>query len=344
MRESLRAERVRGIAMPKFVVIGKTWGGFLDSAEAYGAVLSRDISSRPFLMNAMYYSMSRRFNRLPLPSCMGAFWHKVVFGDDAFRDDDDLYFLFCQNYTLSQSRVYLSYLRERYRRAKMVFMFRDSVAGSQASMSGWWRQLKKYFDAGLTFNKPDAEKHGLLYTDCWPGLLPKKEYQPENSSDVFFVGAAKDRLPLLLSIYERLTEAGVKCDFWITQVPDSEQKYSDAIHYNSPIPYDETCQKVMNTKCVLEVLPFGQNYSSIRPLESLTYHKKLLTTNINAPSEWFYSPEFVQVFSEASEIDTDFIRKPLAIEDEHRIFGSINPGDFGRFADFIIRNVHRKDS
>ena len=331
-------------AMPKFVIIGQTWGGFLPAAEAYGAVLNRDISSRPILMNLMYYSMSRRWNRLPLPGCMGAFWHRIVFDAGNFHDDDDLYFIFCQNYTLSQSRPYLTYIRKKYRRAKLVFMFRDSVAGTQASMAGWWKQLEKYFDAGLTFNRPDAEKYGLLYTDYWPGLLPDKKFQPENASDVFFIGVAKDRLPRILSVYERLRGAGLKCDFWITEVPESEQKYSDVIHYNMPIPYDETCQRAMNTKCVLEILPFGQNYSSIRPLEIMTYRKKLLTTNLNAPSEWFYNPEIVQVFGEASEIDTDFIAKPLSPEDEHRIFDGMNPGDFGRFADFIISNVRRKNS
>lgn len=343
MRESLKAVRGRG-AMRKFVVIGKTWGGLLDSAEAYGAILNRDILGRPVMMTAMYYSMSRRFNCLPLPGFMAAFWHRVMFRPGTLHDDDDIYFLFCQNYTLSQSRVYLSYLRKKYRRAKLVFMFRDSVAGRQASMSKWWCQLRKYFDAGITFNRPDAEKFGLLYTDRWPGLLPAKEYQPENASDIFFVGTAKDRLPFLLKVYERLTDSGLKCDFWIAGVPESEQKYSDKIHYNSPIPYDETCQKSANAKCVLEVLPYGQNYSSVRPLEALTYHRKLLTTNLNAPSEWFYDPEFVQVFRDPSEIDTDFITRPLSPEDERRIFGRLNPGDFAPFADFIIRNVHRKDS
>lgn len=69
-----------------------------------------------------------------------------------------------------------------------------------------------------------------------------------------------------------------------------------------------------------------------------------MTTNLNAPSEWFYNPEIVQVFSNASEIDTDFIKKTLTPEDEHRIFDGMNIGDFNIFADFIIRNVHRKES
>lgn len=90
---------------------------------------------------------------------------------------------------------------------------------------------------------------------------------------------------------------------------------------------------------MLEILPFGQNYSSLRVCEALWYHKKLLTTNLEAPQEWFYHPEIVQCFSEAQDIDTEFITRPLSAEDEQRIFNGMNIGDFGVFADWIIRHT-----
>lgn len=206
-----------------------------------------------------------------------------------------------------------------------------------------WNSIKDYYDAGITFNRRDAEELDLLFTDYWPCILPEKKFEPENQSDVFFVGQAKDRLRKILSVYEKLKDAGLKCDFWVSGVPESERRYSHDIHYVSRstmnfLTYDEVLQHVMNTKCVLEILPFGQNYSSLRMNESLWYHKKLLTTNLEAPSEWFYNPEIVQVFSDAKDIDTDFISQ-LSPEDEHRIYDGMNIGDWNIFADFIIKNV-----
>ena len=203
----------------------------------------------------------------------------------------------------------------------------------------------KYYDAVITMNRSDAENYGFLFCEYWPTLLPDKVFEPEKASDVFFCGAAKDRLSNILDIYEVLTASGLKCDFYVTGVPKHEQKYSDDIHYtedvtNHWLSYDDILQKDKNTKCVLEILPFGQNYSSLRVCEALWYHKKLLTTNLEAHREWFYHPEIVQCFTNAHDIDTEFIREPLSSEDEQRIFGSMKIGNFGIFADWIIENVN----
>ena len=329
--------------MPKFVIFGDPLGGFLASAEAAGAITWVDKIS-PFLRQIRRACLSTRINAvIPIPfKCI---WARINMKDIPVSYDEDVYFIFCETVRGISLEGYMKYFRKRYPRSKLVYFFRNPIAGPHASLGAMWEKIRDYFDAGLTFNKSDAEKYGLLYTDYWPCLLPEKDFQPENASDVFFIGQAKDRLPQILRVYERLTDAGLKCDFWITGVPESEQKYSDKIHYRKGwMSYENILQHDMNTKCVLEILPFGQNYSSLRPLEALWYHKKLLTTNLNAPSEWFYDPAIVQVFSEASEIDTDFIAKPLSPQDERRIFGGMNIGDFSVFADFLVRNVHRKDS
>ena len=206
-----------------------------------------------------------------------------------------------------------------------------------------WQDVSECYDLCLTINRSDAEKIGIMFCDYWPCVLPPKKFQPENASDVFFIGLAKDRLPKIIATYEKLSEAGLKCNFHVTGVPKNEQKYSDSIHYlekgNWIMSYDEVLQNVMNTKCVLEILPFSQNYSSLRVCEALWYHKKLLTTNLEAPQEWFYHPEIVQCYSDADDLDTEFITQVLSAEDENRIFGRMNIGDFGIFADFIIKNA-----
>ena len=220
----------------------------------------------------------------------------------------------------------------------------NPIAGPHINELPLWQYVKDYYDAAVTMNRYDAEKYGFLFCEYWPALLPDKAFEVEKASDVFFCGAAKDRLNKILSVYERLTDAGLKCDFWITGVPKKEQKYSPSIHYteevtNHWLSYDEILQRDMNTKCILEILPFGQNYSSLRVCEALWYHKKLLTTNINAPQEWFYHPEIVKVFTNAQNIDTSFITQPLNTEDEQRIFGHMKIGDFGIFADWLIKNA-----
>ena len=306
-------------------------------------MLTRKITSK-LIRLLLITHISRKINRiinLPFKSI----WDKLIINGESINYDNDVYFIFTESYRLAYSRDYLRHLRKKYRKCKLIFYFRNALVDKELRLTERWNAVKDCYDVGITFNRSDSEKLGVLFTDYWPCLLPEKKFEPENQSDIFFVGQAKDRLNKILSVYEKLKGAGLKCDFWISGVPENEQKYADDIHYMSEatlyfLTYDEVLQHVMNAKCVLEILPFGQNYSSLRVNESLWYHKKLLTTNLEAPSEWFYYPETVQVFSDAEEINTEFISCPLSPEDEHRIYDNMNIGDWNIFADFIIRNVH----
>ncbi len=328
---------------PQFVVYGNPLGGFLTSAKSHGAFLSTNITNK-FIYQFFRVHTAWKLNRIiELPYQF--LWEKLILDDTGISRDKRIYFIFTEGFRFAYSRNYLKYLRKKYKDCRLMFYFRNPIVRPHLILLEQWNFLKDYYDAGITFNRSDAEKLGLLFTDYWPCVLPEKNFEPENQSDVFFVGQAKDRLNKVLSAYEKLRGAGLKCDFWVSGVLDSEQRYADDIHYVSRstmqfLTYDEVLQHVMNTKCVLEILPFNQNYSSLRVNEALWYRKKLLTTNLEAPTEWFYNPEIVQVFSDAEDIDTEFISRPLSPEDEHRIYDNMNVGDWNIFADFIIKNVH----
>ena len=327
----------------QFVIFGNPIGGFLPSAKSHGAILSTNITSR-FIDKIFRMHTSWKLNRIiELP--FHSVWDRVILNDSGISCDKKAYFIFQDGFRLAYSRNYLKHLRRKYKDCRLIFYFRDPVDDTQSELMERWHHMKDYYDAGITFNRSDAEKLGLLFMDYWPCVLPEKKFEPEHQTDVFFVAQAKDRMSKILSVYEKLKGAGLRCDFWVSGVPDSEQRYADDIHYVSRrttnfLTYDEVLQHVMNTKCVLEILPFNQNYSSLRVNESLWYRKKLLTTNLEAPTEWFYNSEIVQVFSDAEDIDTEFISRPLSPEDEHRIYDNMNVGDWNIFADFIIKNVH----
>lgn len=319
----------------------------MPSARAAG-VFSAKVTMSYFVRLIFRAHTSGRINSvISLP--FKSIWCGAFMKDIPVKEDDDVYFIFIEGERISYIGDCLRYFRRKYRRSKLIYYLENPMMGPHACLVEYWHKISRFYDAGITHLRSDAEKHGLLFTDYRPCLLSEKEYQPENASDVFFIGQAKDRLAKILAVYERLTGAGLKCDFWITGVPKSQQKYSGDIHYKTEssykwMSYDEILQRSRNTKCILEITPFNQNYSTLRFFEALWYHKKLLTTNLDAPRGWFYDPEIVRVFKDASDIDPEFITKPLTPEDEHRIFDGVNIGDFNIFADFLIKNVHRKES
>ena len=116
---------------------------------------------------------------------------------------------------------------------------------------------------------------------------------------------------MLLSIYDKLSNAGLKCDFFICGVEKKDQIFREGIVYNKRISYDEVLKHVKASKCVLEVLQNGNNYVSIRTNEAIQYNKKLLTTNSEIINTSFYNKELVQIFS-GDNIDTNFFVKEVA--------------------------------
>ena len=324
-------------ANPKFVIFGRPIGGALPAASEAGAILTASPDNR--LLRRIMSLHSKPVNKTLFELPFTGLWDRVLFGESTLSSDDKVYFLFYEGTDFAYSRNYLKHLRKKYPNCRLVHLFRNPMCEAYFQVLRNWQTVRDYYDASVTLNRYDAGKLGILFCDYWPCLLPDKDFQPANASDVFFIAQAKDRLPVLLSVYERLADAGLKCIFHITGVPEREQKYADVIRYNQWLSYDEVLQNAVNTKCVLEILPYGQNYSSLRVCEALWYRRKLLTTNLEAPDEWFYDPRIVQTFSRAQDIDTEFITRPLSPKDEHDIFGGMVVGDFNRFADWLVKNV-----
>lgn len=169
------------------------------------------------------------------------------------------------------------------------------------------------YDAVLTFHKEDAERLGYFYCAVMPYRLPEINQGSLSESDVFFIGANKGRYKHLLLIYDKLSNAGLKCDFFICDVAKKEQIKKDGIVYNKRITYDEVLKHIKASKCVLEVLQNGNNYISIRTSEALQLNKKLLTTNREIMNTPLYNEDLVQVFS-GDDINIDFIIKDVAAD------------------------------
>jgi hypothetical protein len=120
-----------------------------------------------------------------------------------------------------------------------------------------------------------------------------------------------NRLPCLLSIYDRLTQLGLKCNFLITGVPPGKQIAREGIIYSKWMPYREVLQHVSHTKCILEILEDRNNYSSLRTFEALVFGKKLITANAGILRDPFYSPSQILYIESAKDITKEFFETPV---------------------------------
>lgn len=263
-------------------------------------------------------------------------WYKYCFNEKEVDINEDLYFMCYESFHMAYSRKYLSYLRNKYSNAKFVFFFSNPVDSYNFEKL---KSVRDLYDAVITFNNNDAKDNDFIYCNCDVFKLPPVSECQEYKSDVFFIGSDKGRLELLLSVYEKLTNAGLTCDFHIINVPEDKQRYLDKIKYNHRISYEEVLQRVKSTRCVLEILQNSNYYYSIRTIEALQYHKKLLTSNVEVVQQWFYKPEIIQCFDNDLDIDTAFVLEPI----DKALYSDIDIGSFERFANFLENNIRRKE-
>lgn len=169
------------------------------------------------------------------------------------------------------------------------------------------------FDLIYTFDKADAENFDFKYTECiYSHNLINGSYTEQ--SDLFFIGRAKDRLPLLHSIYQKLSAKGLLCRFRIIDVNKKLQKKNTNIVYNESMSYKEVIKNVMSTNCIIEVLQGIQSGMTLRTYEAFCYNKKLLTNNKKIIDSPYYNSKYISVFETIDDIDIDFIQRDEIVD------------------------------
>ena len=197
---------------------------------------------------------------------------------------------------LAYDVYYLQHLKKVYRNVKLVFIFTNIYEKSGTNRFSSLNYIKQNYDLILMYDETDAKQNGLVY---YPTVYSKIQTKIEKEEcDVFYVGNAKDRLPMLLLIYQRLSGEGLKCLFFINGVRPEEQKYKEHIHYNQLISYKEVISYIRNAKCILDIGQQGSNAITLRCCEAIFYEKRLITTASKIANEDFFYPHNIYIVDE----------------------------------------------
>lgn len=257
--------------------------------------------------------LSHRVNsRINLP--LKWIWYKSMFRDD-FDNSNTLCFVFTPGWYYPE---FFKYLKRRYSKCKFVFYFSDTIESKMKMIPSLdIKYLKSEFDLVLSYNPQDVKKYDLKYTSIYYSKIPEswRESLPKYEEvDVLFIGAARDRLVEIKSAYSKLTEAGLKCYFYIVSKDAVEEKMIDGIYYNSrAMPFNEYLARTISTKCILEIVDTNTTGCTLRFWEAIMYDKKLITNYVSAKDNKFYNPLFIQYFSSVEEIKSNFIKEEYKV-------------------------------
>ena len=185
-------------------------------------------------------------------------------------------------------------------------------------------RMKKY-----TFDPIDAVQYGFIQINQ-VYRLPDVLTCNSNSklySDIFTAMKDKGRSQTICLVLHLCKEANLSTDFYIVKDGKTvNRKELERFYAKEFLPYPDILQHVMRARCLLEILQEGQSGVTLRTMEALFLHKKLITNNPHIVDYDFYTPNNILVFDRsttAQEI-SDFLDRPMTavsqtIIDQHEI-------------------------
>ena len=230
-----------------------------------------------------------------------------------------LWYPYYYKYTFSQSRPlcfvllnpyipidYIKYIKATYPDAKIVALHRDLLSVYQKICPDFIKN--PLFDLEMSIDPEESKKYGMLYFDEFESkidILPNPEIPV---SDVFFAGKAKDRVERLVKAYDILSEAGLKCLFYITCAKENEQiERSGIIYGKKPLSYRRFLEYTLNARCILEINQENAFGYTSRFLEAVLYNKLLITDNKWVKNSKYYRPDYIDCIENIKAIDPKFI-------------------------------------
>lgn len=212
----------------------------------------------------------------------------------------------------------IPYIKKHYKNSAVVLQCTDKVEWYKKRFGvKEFDQTAEQADLVVTYNPVDAEKYGY---ELFPPIIPDYSGYPNGSnapvSDILYVGRSKGRVDLLHSIYEKVTKAGLICDFTIIGVSKEERLTNTNINYDRFIDYRDVIDKINQTKCILNIPQEGAAGLSLRDYEAIGNHKYILTNNTEIESSPLLSRNQLILIDDNTVADYSRIRTPLLINSQ----------------------------
>lgn len=143
------------------------------------------------------------------------------------------------------------------------------------------------------YDKGTCLRYGLKFNTI---MYDKKLHLPNNEVeyDMFFLGFLKDRKEKILTLYEAMTNGGLRPQFVIVGRKDGNLPFS---YRESYVNYYEYLEMVSKSRAILDISQKGQDGYSMRVMEAIFFDKKLITTNKYVKDSIFYNENNIYIIN-----------------------------------------------
>ncbi|MCH8518041.1 MAG: hypothetical protein LAT68_17225 [Cyclobacteriaceae bacterium] len=189
----------------------------------------------------------------------------------------------------------ISYIKKKNANVRIIYWYWNPVFGIGIPDNNTINNVELW-----SFDSNDCIKYGMSFNTTF---YFKEIKIPENriEYDSIFVGKDKGREAELKSIVEILNSQELKTFLYlIPDRPNSKKK---------KIPYNQYLEILSKTKTIIDITALGQSGLTLRPMESIFFEKKIITTDITISAQDFYNPQNIFILGKDS---TDNLKRFIA--------------------------------
>lgn len=261
----------------------------------------------PFLRKIAHFHYSQRLNNI-INIPLKRVWYRKIYNQLEFDHSGRNCLMIYDHNDIGGDEEFLKYVRRKNPNIVLAYIFTNFVKGSAALAKGYVDKLPDMYDLVFAFDPLDSNKYGFLYSPLIydANCVMDKYDDPTCDDKAFYIGQAKDRLPILNAIFEQLNKLGIETDFNIVNVMPEDMLHSDKILYNKPLPYLDVLEKMQECNIIIDGIQGDSSGLTIKTCEAVCYNKKLITTNKSLADYKFYDSRYMLIIEKADDIKKEF--------------------------------------
>jgi hypothetical protein len=201
-------------------------------------------------------------------------------------------------------------LRHYFSNRRLIIYYWNSINSAKEKQIKYFKEKTKW-DI-FSFSQVDCEKYGLRFNKIF-SAVPRKLLPQNNNKiirDIFFIGTDKGRINQIIELKKLFDEFGFSNKILCVSKASS---LSGA--YTDPIPYNEVLADNMISRAILDINYDDEFGMTMRELEALFLHKKLITNNKKITERDFYNENniFIIDYSRPNILGglREFLEKPF---------------------------------
>ena len=166
-------------------------------------------------------------------------------------------------------------------------------------------EIAHYFDRVLSFDPEDCNKYGFEFQ---PNFFFYENVEAEVHERVYNLSTYDDRRKIIEQVAVCLEKNKIPYLFKAVKARSFKNRY---IRFTRLLTYQQMIHEIAGSTVLLDIVRNGQTGLTLRPLEALGLHKKLITTNSDIRNYPFYHPDNIFIVDpENIDIDPAFFRTP----------------------------------